>query len=216
MQDTHWCAWYTLICISTQAWGWMSTCSWRSVTHQLNLPSLTHSTLPSSLTNIGLWRQCRKLYSSNRRNVPTCQHWTGQSWWRDQRSREPLRLLVRLSWSWCFGRRASAETFIFQGYDHYLQEPTSGDNFSVSRVSTLYFFLCSLVLYLNGWFEAFQRISFLTSSLLSVGDWPPPHISEPECYLFTLLHICHHILTFDLYCSSFICISMDYWVVSPS
>ena len=35
----------------------MSTCSCRSVTHQLNRPSLTQSTLPSWLTNIGLsWR----------------------------------------------------------------------------------------------------------------------------------------------------------------
>ena len=34
----------------------MRTCSWRSVTHQLKRPSLTHSTFPSWLTNIGLWR----------------------------------------------------------------------------------------------------------------------------------------------------------------
>ena len=41
------------------------------------------------------------------------------------------------------------------GYNHHQQGPTSGDNFSVSRESSLYFFLCNLVLYLNGWFDAF-------------------------------------------------------------
>ena len=91
----------------------MRTCSWRSVTHQLKRPSLTHSTFPSWLTNIGLWKLTWKFLEmwGVQSNIPTCQHWTVQSWWRGQRSPGRHDQLSHSRWSWCFGRKAQPWTF---------------------------------------------------------------------------------------------------------
>ena len=142
--------WYAYL-----AWGWTSTCSWRSVTHQLNRPSLTHSTFPSWLTNTGL---CR---------VRACSKLCTEVWW-EPASTELFSLgeeakKVRNHRGGSSGRAdldalAEEHRLKHSGENVHirrLQGPTSGDNFSVIRVSTLYCFLCSLVLYLNGWFDAF-------------------------------------------------------------
>ena len=41
----------------------------------------------------------------------------------------------------------------------------------------------------------FKEFDFFTSILLAVADWPPPHIAEPECYLFY-----NYLFSFTLIC----------------
>ena len=60
-----------------------------------------------------------------------------------------------------------------------------------------------------------KNLTFFTSILLAVADWPPPHIAEPECYLFY-----NYPFSFTLIC--IVWIIRTYWddfksiILSPS
>ena len=68
---------------------------------------------------------------------------------------------ILMLWQKSIAFKLKKEKFMYiprTQYCHNLQEPTSGDNFNVSRVSILYIFLCSFVLYLNCLFHDFREI----------------------------------------------------------